>query len=60
MVGSTRAFLELGQHTFFVRTHQAAVAGDIRRKNSRQSPFHALVTQDAPRPGRSNASLAEK
>src|ERR1019366_2421802 len=52
--------LELCQRAFFVRTHQAAVAGNIRRKNSRQSPFHALVAQNAPRPGKSNAYLAEK
>ena len=49
-----------GKRAFFVGTHQAAISRHIRRKNRRQSPFHALFAQDAPRPGKSNNYLAEK
>jgi hypothetical protein len=34
---------ETSQYAFFVRTHQAAVSGDIRRQNCRKPPFHAIV-----------------
>jgi hypothetical protein len=40
--------------------HEPTISRDVRRKNSRQSPFHTLVTQDAPQPGKSNASLTDK
>ena len=40
--------LEPGQRAFLVGTHQAAIPGDIRRQNRRQSPFHALGGQEMP------------
>jgi hypothetical protein len=39
--------LQMSERTLFVAAHQTAVAGDIRRQHSRQSPFHALVGQKA-------------
>jgi hypothetical protein len=39
--------LQCLQRCDVVYTHQAAVAHDIRRKNSRQSPFDAWACQDA-------------
>ena len=41
--------LQPGQRSFFVGTHQPAVAGDIRRQNCREPPFHAIVGQNGPR-----------
>ena len=41
--------LELRQRAFLVDTNQAAITGDIRRQDSRQSPLYGLVAQDAPR-----------
>ena len=40
--------LKLRKCTFLVTTHQPAIAGDIRRQYSRQSPFHALAGQKGP------------
>ena len=40
--------LSVGERAFLVATHQAAVAGDIRRQHRRQPPFHALAGQDGP------------
>jgi hypothetical protein len=39
--------LQIGERAFFVAAHQTAIAGDIRRQHSRQSPFHALAGQKA-------------
>jgi hypothetical protein len=39
--------LQMSERTLFVAAHQTAVAGDIRRQHSRQSPFHALAGQKA-------------
>jgi hypothetical protein len=36
------------RRALFIAANQTAVAGDIRRQNSRQSPFHARGRQDAP------------
>jgi hypothetical protein len=41
--------LELRKGAFFVAAHQTAVPGDIRRQYSRQSPFNAFVSQNAPK-----------
>ena len=44
--GSTSVFrnaLQLRERALLVATHQPAVAGDIRRQDRRQSPFHALA-----------------
>jgi hypothetical protein len=51
---------QIGERALLIATHEAAVTGDIRRQHSRQSPFHALVAQEAPRLGKSNAYLTEK
>jgi hypothetical protein len=40
--------LQLRQGPFFVGTNQAAITGDIRRQDSRQSPLDVLAAQDAP------------
>ncbi|WP_156180697.1 hypothetical protein [Bradyrhizobium sp. LTSPM299] len=37
--------LQVRERAFFVATHRAAVAGDIRRQHNRKSPFHALAGQ---------------
>jgi hypothetical protein len=39
---------ETSQYAFFVRTHQAAVSGDIRRQNRRKPSFHAIVGSKRP------------
>ncbi len=39
--------LEPGKRAVLVTAHQARVANDIRRQNSRQSPYHALARQEA-------------
>ena len=41
--------LQLRQRAFLVSTNQAAITGDIRRHDSRQSPLYGLAAQDAPR-----------
>ena len=41
--------LETSQDAFFVRAHQAAVPGDIRRQNCRKPPFHAIVGHNSTR-----------
>jgi len=41
--------LELSERAFFVRAHQAAQSGNIRRQNCRKPPYHALAAQDASR-----------
>jgi hypothetical protein len=41
--------LQLRQRAFLVGTNQAAITGDIRRQDSRQSPLYGLAAQDAPR-----------
>jgi len=38
---------QLRHRAFFVDPYQAARTRDIRRQNSRQSPFHVLAAQDA-------------
>src|SRR6266446_4382064 len=40
--------LQLRQRAFLVGTNQAAITGDIRRQDSRQSPLYGLAAQDAP------------
>jgi hypothetical protein len=40
--------LQIGERAFFVAAHQTAIAGDIRRQHSRQSPFHGLAGQKGP------------
>ncbi|MCK1276717.1 hypothetical protein IVB46_15955 [Bradyrhizobium sp. 61] len=40
--------LQLRQRAFLVGTNQAAITGDIRRQDSRQSPLDGLAAQDAP------------
>jgi hypothetical protein len=40
--------LQIGERAFFVAAHQTAIAGDIRRQHSRQSPFHGLAGQKKP------------
>jgi hypothetical protein len=37
--------LEPGQGAFFITAHQPAIAGDVRRQNSRQSSLYARVGQ---------------
>ena len=52
IAGSTSVFrndFSLRKRAFLVATHQPAIAGDIRRQHSRQSPFHALAGQKGPR-----------
>jgi len=44
--------LQLRQRAFLVGTNQAAITGDIRRQDSRQSPLYGLAAQDAPRLGK--------
>jgi hypothetical protein len=44
--------LQLRQRAFLVGTNQAAITGDIRRQDSRQSPLYVLAAQDAPRLGK--------
>src|SRR6266853_877247 len=39
--------LQLRQRAFLVGTNQAAITGDIRRQDSRQSPLYGLAAQDA-------------
>jgi hypothetical protein len=39
---------ELGQCAFFVSAHKAAVACNVRRKNSRQSPIDPISAQWKP------------
>jgi hypothetical protein len=52
--------LQLRQRAFLVGTHQAAITGDIRRQDSRQSPLYGLAAQGAPHaPGKLNAYIAE-
>jgi hypothetical protein len=41
--------LQLRQRAFLVGADQAAITGDIRRQDSRQSPLYGLAAQDAPR-----------
>ena len=41
--------LQLRQRAFLVGANQAAITGDIRRQDSRQSPLYGLAAQDAPR-----------
>src|SRR5260370_322944 len=41
--------LQLRQRAFLVGTNQAAITGDIRRQDSRQSPLYGLAAQDTPR-----------
>ena len=43
--------LQLRQRAFLVGTNQAAITGDIRRQDSRQSPLYGLAAQVAPPPG---------
>jgi hypothetical protein len=40
--------LQIGERAFFVSAHQTAIAGDIRRQHSRQSPLHRLADQKGP------------
>ena len=40
--------LEPGQGALLISTHETAIAGDIRRQHSRQSPFHGLAGQKGP------------
>jgi hypothetical protein len=49
--------LQLRQRAFLIGTHQAAITGDIRRQNSRQSPLYVLAAQDAPPAGESQMSI---
>jgi hypothetical protein len=52
--------LELGERTFFVSAHQKAIAGNIRRQYSRQSPLYALAAQGAPPgSGKLNVHIAQ-
>ena len=44
--------LEPGQSAFLVRTHEAAISGDIRRQHRRQSPFYPVACQISPRSAR--------
>ena len=47
--GETASFaIASDRRALFIAAHQTAVAGDIRRQNSRQSPFHARGRQHAP------------
>jgi len=48
--------LQLRQRAFLVGTNQAAITGDIRRQDSRQSPLYGLAAQDAP-PAREAVSI---
>ena len=41
--------LEPGQRAFLVYAHEAAITGDIRSQHRRQSSFHALARQGAPK-----------
>jgi hypothetical protein len=43
--------LELGQRAFFIRTHQAAVTGDVCRQYCHKPPFHMLAGQRLPLSG---------
>jgi hypothetical protein len=52
--------LELGECAFFVSAHQKAIAGNIRRQYSRQSPLYALAAQGAPPgSGKLNVHIAQ-
>ncbi len=51
--------LEMSERAFLVGTHQTAIASDIRRQNSRQSPFHALVGHDASEVGKSVPNISQ-
>jgi hypothetical protein len=41
--------LQIAERALFIGAHQPTITGDIRRQQSRQSPFHALASHDAPR-----------
>ena len=42
--------LELRQRAFLVGTHQASIAGDVRRQHCRQSSLYALAVQECQNP----------
>jgi hypothetical protein len=50
--------LQLSERAFLIHAHETAVAGHIRRQNSRKSPLYVLAAQDIP-PALGNSHIAE-